>query len=128
MSVERSAGGIDELILTQRDPGSAGVRVDPEGQPREDDDKQSRSVNAHHVEADLSPQGEDDLHTCVVACARNETTVSHMSQSVEQAELFNIRYLNWISCESQFFRRLTKILGGFTLNKVKYDFTLFSIF
>lgn len=84
------AGGIDEMILTQRDPGSAGVGVDPEGQPGEDDDEQRRGVNTHHVEADLSPQGEDDLHTCVVACARKETTVSHMQQSVEQEELFSI--------------------------------------
>lgn len=76
-SVGRSAAGIDEMILTQRDPGSTGVGVDPEGQPGEDDDEQRRGVNTHHVEADLSPQGEDDLHTGVVACARNETTVSH---------------------------------------------------
>lgn len=65
------------MILTQRDPGGAGVRVDPEGQPGEDHDEQRGGVNTHHVEADLSPQGKDDLHTRVVACARNKTTVAH---------------------------------------------------
>lgn len=82
------SGGIDEMILTQRDPGSTGVGVDPEGEPGEDDDEQRRGVNTHHVEADLSPQGEDDLHTRVVACARNKTTVSHMRQSAEQGYIF----------------------------------------
>lgn len=72
------------MILTQRDPGGAGVGVDPEGQPGEDDDEQRRGVNTHHVEADLSPQGEDDLHTRVVACTRNGTTVS---QSVSQSHV-----------------------------------------
>lgn len=86
------------MILTQRDPGGAGVGVDPEGQPGEDDDEQRRGVNTHHVEADLSPQGEDDLHTRVVACARNETTVSqsHATKSAEQEELFIIDNLDWI--------------------------------
>lgn len=85
-------GGIDGMILTQRDPGSAGVGVDPEGQPGENDDEQRRGVNTHHVEANLSPQGEDDLHTCVVACVRDETTVSHRAGGTFQHQVFRLDF------------------------------------
>ena len=70
-------GGIDRLIRTQRDPGGARVRVDPEGQPGEDHDEQRGGVDTHHVEANLTPQGEDDLHTGVVPCTEEETEVTY---------------------------------------------------
>lgn len=65
------------MIPTQRDPGGTRIRVDPERQPGEDYNEQRGGVNTHHVEADLSPQGEDNLHARVVPCIRNETTVKH---------------------------------------------------
>lgn len=52
---------------TQRHTGSAGVRVDPKGEPGEDDDKQGRRIHTHHVEAHLPPQSKNHLHTRVVA-------------------------------------------------------------
>lgn len=64
MPVEDS--GIDQIIRTQRDPGGTRIRVDPERQPGEDYDEQCGGVNTHHVEANLSPQGEDNLYTSVV--------------------------------------------------------------
>lgn len=68
-------GGGDRLIRTQGDPGGARIWVDPEGQPGEDHNEQRGGVDTHHVEANLSPQGEDDLHTCVVPCTEEETEV-----------------------------------------------------
>lgn len=61
-------GGIDQIIRTQRDPGGTRIRVDPEGQPGEDYDKKRGGIDTHHVEANLSPKGEDNLHTSVVPC------------------------------------------------------------
>lgn len=52
---------------TQRHTGSAGVRVDPKGEPGEDDDEQGRRIHTHHVEAHLPPQSKNHLHTRVVA-------------------------------------------------------------
>lgn len=52
---------------TQRHTGSAGIRVDPKGEPGEDDDEQGGSVHTHHVEAHLPPQSKNHLHTRVVA-------------------------------------------------------------
>jgi len=51
---------------TQRHTGSAGVRVDPKGEPGKDDDKQGGSVHTHHVEAHLPSQSKNHLHTRVV--------------------------------------------------------------
>ena len=48
-------GGVDEIVHTQRNPGSTRIRVDPEGQPGKNYDKQSGGINTHHVEANLSP-------------------------------------------------------------------------
>lgn len=76
MSVED--GGIYQIICTQRDPGGTRIGVDPEGQPGEDHNKQRGGVNTHHVEADLSPEGEDNLYTSVVTCTRKETTVKYV--------------------------------------------------
>lgn len=42
------------MILTQGDPGSTGIRVNPEGQPGQDHNEQRGGVNTHHVEANLS--------------------------------------------------------------------------
>lgn len=54
--------------LTQGYPGSTSIRVDPEGEPGQDHNQQGWRINTHHVEANLSPQGEDDLHATVVSC------------------------------------------------------------
>ncbi len=60
---------------TQGDPGGACIGIDPEGQPGEDDDEQRWGVNTHHVKANLSPEGENDLHTRVVPCKRRKTVI-----------------------------------------------------
>lgn len=77
--MSEEGGGIDQIIRTQRHPGRARIRVDPEGQPGEDHDEQRGGINTHHVEADLSPQGEDDLNTSVVPCMRKDRMVRHDS-------------------------------------------------
>lgn len=54
-------------VHTQRDSGSAGIRVDPEGEPGEDHNEKCGGIDTHHVEAHLPPQGEYHFHTRVVA-------------------------------------------------------------
>lgn len=66
-----SHGGREAGRLTQGHPGSAGVRVDPEREPGENHNQQGRCIHTHHVEANLSPQREDDFHTRVVTCQSN---------------------------------------------------------
>lgn len=67
--------GANQISLTQRDSGRTGIRVDPERQPGEDYNEQRGGVNTHHVEANLSPKGEDNLYTSVVACMQKEVKV-----------------------------------------------------
>lgn len=57
-----------ERHFTQGHSGSTGIGVNPEGKPGENHDEQGWGVDAHHVEAHLPSQGEDDLHTRVVPC------------------------------------------------------------
>lgn len=63
-----------ERHFTQGHSGSTGIRVDPEGKPGQNHDEQGRGIDAHHVEAHLPPQGEDDFHTCVVPCQTQRQT------------------------------------------------------
>ena len=56
--------------VTQGHSGSTGIGVDPEGKPGQNHNEQGWGVDAHHVEAHLPPQGEDDLHARVVPCQR----------------------------------------------------------
>lgn len=60
----------DQVILTQWNPCGTCIRVDPEGQPWEHHNEQRGGINTHHVEPNLSPQGEDDLYASVVACRK----------------------------------------------------------
>lgn len=72
-----SHGRLEAGKLTQRYSGSTSIRVDPEREPGENHNQQGWCIYAHHVEPNLSPQGEDDLHTSVVTCQ------SHISNSCE---------------------------------------------
>lgn len=61
---------------TQRHTGSAGVRVDPKGEPGEDNDEQGGSIYTHHVEAHLPPQSKNHLHTRVVSYHKKNQKVA----------------------------------------------------
>lgn len=46
---------------TERDPGRHSFRLDPEGDPRHDDDEASRDVGVEEVVAQASLEGEHNL-------------------------------------------------------------------
>lgn len=75
--------------LTQGYPGSTSIRVDPEGEPGKDHNQQGWCINTHHVEPNLSSQGEDDLHASVVACQSEKWQVwgSCLYRIVSQTDL-----------------------------------------
>ena len=54
--------------LTERYPGRCGLPVDPEADPRNDDDEITREVELQHVEADLARQNERHAQYGTLIC------------------------------------------------------------